>query len=37
MGEPQRCSWVGGDPIYQAYHDTEWACPSATPGCCGKI
>jgi DNA-3-methyladenine glycosylase I len=27
MGGPQRCSWVGGDPIYQAYHDTEWGVP----------
>ncbi len=23
-----RCSWVGsGDPIYEAYHDTEWGVP----------
>ena len=25
--EPQRCSWVGADPLYQAYHDTEWGVP----------
>lgn len=23
----QRCSWVGDDPIYTAYHDTEWGVP----------
>ncbi|MGR3466502.1 MAG: DNA-3-methyladenine glycosylase I [Shimia sp.] len=23
----QRCSWVGQDPIYEAYHDTEWGVP----------
>jgi len=22
-----RCSWVGNDPVYQAYHDTEWGVP----------
>jgi DNA-3-methyladenine glycosylase I len=22
-----RCSWHGGDPLYQAYHDTEWGRP----------
>jgi DNA-3-methyladenine glycosylase I len=22
-----RCGWAGGDPIYQAYHDTEWGVP----------
>ena len=22
-----RCSWAGDDPIYQAYHDTEWGVP----------
>ncbi len=25
--EPQRCSWVGNDPLYQAYHDDEWGVP----------
>jgi DNA-3-methyladenine glycosylase I len=23
----QRCGWVGPDPIYIAYHDTEWGVP----------
>ena len=22
-----RCAWVGGDPLYQAYHDEEWGVP----------
>src|SRR6476646_6569953 len=22
-----RCSWVGSDPIYIAYHDEEWGVP----------
>ena len=22
-----RCSWCGTDPLYVAYHDTEWAVP----------
>jgi len=26
-GEPQRCAWVGADPLYQAYHDNEWGVP----------
>ena len=25
MGE--RCSWCGDDPLYVAYHDTEWGVP----------
>ena len=24
---PDRCSWAGPDPIYLAYHDTEWGVP----------
>ena len=24
----QRCSWVGKDPLYQAYHDKEWGVPN---------
>ena len=26
---PQRCGWRGmaGDPLYEAYHDTEWGVP----------
>ncbi|MFO7962713.1 MAG: DNA-3-methyladenine glycosylase I [Desulfobacterales bacterium] len=27
MGEKQRCRWVGEDPLYIAYHDTEWGTP----------
>lgn len=27
MAEPQRCSWVGVDPLYRAYHDEEWGVP----------
>ena len=23
----QRCSWCGTDPLYVAYHDTEWGVP----------
>lgn len=23
-----RCAWAGDDPLYQAYHDTEWGWPS---------
>ncbi|MDP2144785.1 MAG: DNA-3-methyladenine glycosylase I [Gallionella sp.] len=22
-----RCAWVGNDPLYRAYHDTEWGVP----------
>ena len=22
-----RCAWVGSDPVYVAYHDTEWGVP----------
>ncbi|HEX6958955.1 MAG TPA: DNA-3-methyladenine glycosylase I [Ferrovibrio sp.] len=22
-----RCGWCGGDPLYMAYHDTEWGVP----------
>ncbi len=25
--QPQRCGWPGDDPIYVAYHDTEWGVP----------
>ena len=24
---PLRCPWCGDDPLYQAYHDTEWGVP----------
>jgi DNA-3-methyladenine glycosylase I len=23
----ERCGWVGADPVYEAYHDTEWGVP----------
>lgn len=26
--EPTRCPWCGDDPLYVAYHDTEWGVPS---------
>ena len=22
-----RCAWVGSDPLYEQYHDTEWGVP----------
>lgn len=25
--EPKRCAWCGTDPLYVAYHDTEWGVP----------
>ena len=25
-GRP-RCEWAGPDPLYVAYHDTEWGVP----------
>lgn len=25
---PDRCPWCGTDPLYIAYHDTEWGVPS---------
>jgi DNA-3-methyladenine glycosylase I len=27
MHAPIRCAWCGADPVYQAYHDTEWGVP----------
>jgi DNA-3-methyladenine glycosylase I len=24
---PTRCAWAGDDPLYVAYHDTEWGVP----------
>jgi len=27
MEEPGRCGWCGNDPLYVAYHDTEWGVP----------
>lgn len=26
-----RCSWCGTDPLYVAYHDTEWGVPEYDP------
>ncbi|MCC6195345.1 MAG: DNA-3-methyladenine glycosylase I [Burkholderiales bacterium] len=26
---PRRCAWCGEDPLYVAYHDTEWGFPVA--------
>lgn len=25
--DKQRCGWCLGDPLYEAYHDTEWGVP----------
>ena len=27
MNELERCAWAGDDPLYVAYHDTEWGEP----------
>ena len=27
MGEKKRCWWPGEDPLYVAYHDSEWGTP----------
>ena len=27
MAEKKRCVWAGSDPLYQAYHDSEWGVP----------
>jgi DNA-3-methyladenine glycosylase I len=27
MPERKRCPWCGDDPLYVAYHDTEWGVP----------
>ena len=26
-----RCAWAGVDPLYRAYHDTEWGVPMRDP------
>ncbi|MDS1139781.1 DNA-3-methyladenine glycosylase I [Pusillimonas sp. SM2304] len=26
-----RCAWCSSDPVYMAYHDTEWGVPSHDP------
>jgi DNA-3-methyladenine glycosylase I len=28
LEHPTRCDWCGDDPLYVAYHDTEWGVPS---------
>ncbi|MEL6304482.1 MAG: DNA-3-methyladenine glycosylase I, partial [Bacteroidota bacterium] len=25
--DKHRCGWCLGDPLYEAYHDTEWGVP----------
>ncbi|MHA7887714.1 DNA-3-methyladenine glycosylase I [Roseicyclus sp.] len=32
MTRPGRCGWCGTDPLYVAYHDTEWGVPER----CGR-
>jgi DNA-3-methyladenine glycosylase I len=27
----ERCTWCGTDPVYVAYHDTEWGVPERDP------
>ncbi|HXU93604.1 MAG TPA: DNA-3-methyladenine glycosylase I [Gallionella sp.] len=27
MTEKTRCGWCGNDPLYRAYHDSEWGVP----------
>lgn len=29
--ETRRCGWCGSDPLYVAYHDTEWGVPDRDP------
>lgn len=29
--EPRRCAWLNDDPMYIAYHDTEWGVPQYDP------
>lgn len=31
MSEVHRCPWCGTDPLYVAYHDTEWGVPERDP------
>lgn len=31
MSDPARCSWCGTDPLYVAYHDSEWGVPQHDP------
>lgn len=32
MTEIVRCGWAGSDPLYCAYHDTEWGVPEHDDG-----
>lgn len=27
MGEKPRCGWIGDEPLYREYHDSEWGTP----------
>jgi DNA-3-methyladenine glycosylase I len=31
MTDPRRCAWATSDPLYLAYHDTEWGVPLRDP------
>ena len=31
MTDPARCPWASTDPLYAAYHDTEWGVPLRDP------
>jgi DNA-3-methyladenine glycosylase I len=31
VSELTRCGWAGNDPLYVAYHDTEWGVPQCDP------
>ena len=31
MTDLHRCAWCGTDPLYVAYHDTEWGVPERDP------
>ena len=31
MTDLERCPWAGSDPLYLAYHDTEWGVPLRDP------
>ncbi len=31
MSELERCGWAGTDPLYVAYHDSEWGVPMRDP------
>ena len=31
MPDPHRCPWCGTDPLYVAYHDSEWGVPEHDP------